>query len=93
MKENWKATGGYGTVGLELALSVLFGFFGGRALDNWLGTGPWLAVIGLGFGIATAIRFLYRALQRANAEAEKHEQAEKASRGKYHDDHDTESPD
>ena len=92
VKENWKATGGHGTVGLELVFSVLFGFFGGRALDNWLGTAPWLAVVGLGFGIATAIRFLYRALQRANKEAEKLEQEEKAARERYHDD-DRENPD
>lgn len=86
MKETWKVTGGYATVGLEFSISILFGLFGGRALDDWLGTEPWLAIVGFGFGLATGIRFLYRALQRANREAEKAEREEQEARRDYHDD-------
>jgi F0F1-type ATP synthase assembly protein I len=61
---DWRASGGMATVGLEIALSVLFGFLGGRWLDGRFGTDPWLMFVGLFFGVVTAARFLYRAAQR-----------------------------
>lgn len=66
-----KASGGYATVGMDIVLSIIFGFFGGRWLDGKLGTEPYLAVIGLAFGLAAAGRFLYRATRRANREMAK----------------------
>jgi F0F1-type ATP synthase assembly protein I len=53
------------TVGLELALSIAFGYYGGRWLDEKLGTEPWLQWIGLGFGLAAGALSLYRAVRRA----------------------------
>jgi ATP synthase protein I len=67
----WKDPGGFGTVGLEVVVSVLIGFFGGRWLDGRFGTTPWMAVIGLAFGVATAGRFLYRAAKRMQRQTEK----------------------
>lgn len=64
MRPDWRASGGMATVGMEIVLSVLFGFLGGRWLDGRWGTAPWLAIIGLVFGLLTAARFLYRAAQR-----------------------------
>jgi len=84
--QHWKGVGSYATVGLELALSVLVGLFGGRWLDQKLGTHGWLTVIGLGFGIAAGFRSVYRALIRANREAEVEEQRERERRRKFHDD-------
>jgi ATP synthase protein I len=60
----------YSTVGLELALSILFGMFGGRWLDGKLGTDPVLMLVGLGFGVATGFRFVYRAAQRMQKQTE-----------------------
>ena len=54
----------YSTVGLELVLSILFGFFGGRWLDTKFETTPWISVIGLAMGIVAGFRSLYRAHQR-----------------------------
>jgi F0F1-type ATP synthase assembly protein I len=58
----WKGIGSYGTIGLEMVLSVMFGMFGGRWLDGKFDTAPYLMLIGFGFGVATAVRALVRAL-------------------------------
>ena len=55
MTNAWKAAGGAGTIGLEVILSVLVGFFGGRWLDDKLHTHPYLAIAGFVFGIAAAV--------------------------------------
>jgi len=68
LRTNLKATGGYATVGMDIVLSIVFGFFGGRWLDGKLGTEPYLAILGLAFGLAAAGRFLYRATRRAERE-------------------------
>jgi F0F1-type ATP synthase assembly protein I len=83
VKQDWKGVGRYGTVGLELALSVLLGLFGGQFLDKHFGTAPWLTLIGTGYGIAAGVRALYRAAQRATREAEELDQREREQRKKY----------
>jgi ATP synthase protein I len=83
VKQDWKGVGRYGTVGLELALSVLVGLFGGQFLDKYFGTAPWLTLIGTGYGIAAGVRALYRAAQRATREAEELDQREREQRKKY----------
>lgn len=52
------------TVGLEILLSVAFGFLGGRWLDTKLGTHPYITIVGFLFGMAAATRFLVRAAKR-----------------------------
>ena len=84
----WKGIGKYSTVGLDLALSILVGLFGGRWLDRKLGSGNWLTLIGLGFGIAAGARTVWRALQAANREAEEQEQEERRKRNDFHEDED-----
>jgi ATP synthase protein I len=42
---------------------VLVGLALGYFLDRWLGTAPWLLLIGLGFGIAAAAWEFFRAVQ------------------------------
>lgn len=85
MRQNWKGIGSYWTVGLEFALSVLFGLFGGRWLDSKLHTGGWLTFIGVAFGIAAGYRTLWRALQRANRQAEREENEQRKKRSEFHD--------
>jgi len=84
----WKGIGRYSTVGLDLALSILLGLFGGRWLDHKLGSTPWLTMIGLGFGIAAGVRSVWRALQLANREAEEQERAERRARDEFNEDED-----
>ena len=71
MRPAWMAAGGNSTVGLEVILSILLGFFGGRWLDAHFGTAPYLAVVGFVFGVATAIRFLVRAARRMSRATER----------------------
>jgi len=42
-------------LGLEFSGSVLGGLIGGYYLDEWLGTKPWLLLIGVFGGLATAV--------------------------------------
>jgi hypothetical protein len=58
--QQWKAVGSFGTVGLEVVLCMLAGFFGGRWLDGKLGTEPYLAVVGFFFGIAAGAKAIFR---------------------------------
>lgn len=86
MQQHWKGIGSYGTVGLEFALSVLFGLAVGHWLDEKVEAGGWLTVIGFGFGLAAGARAIYRALLRANKEAEEAERQDQEARRKYHED-------
>lgn len=52
------------TIGTELAITVLLGFYGGRALDNWLDTEPWFLVAGVLVGVALGIFGIVQTLQR-----------------------------
>jgi F0F1-type ATP synthase assembly protein I len=85
VQQHWKGLGTYGTVGLELALSVFVGLFGGQWLDRRFGTEPWLTLLGLAFGAAAGFRSLWRALDKMNREAEKEEARARELRRKYHD--------
>jgi ATP synthase protein I len=48
-------------VGLTLVISTVLGLWGGYALDRWLGTAPWLMLVGLLLGIASGFVNLFRA--------------------------------
>ena len=66
----WKALGELSTVGITLVLSTVIGLAGGYYLDKWLGTGPWLTLIGLGLGIAAGFVNLFRTVNRAGREVD-----------------------
>jgi F0F1-type ATP synthase assembly protein I len=83
VKQDWKGVGRYGTVGLELVLSVVVGLFAGQFLDRRFHTAPWLTLVGTGYGVAAGIRALYRAAQRATREAEEFDRREREKRRKY----------
>lgn len=74
--KNLKGMGQYGTVGLEMVLSILFGLFIGTKLDAWLGTSPWLAVVWFGFGCAAAAKSVHRAWKGMQADAKREESEE-----------------
>jgi len=48
-------------VGLTLVISTVLGLAGGIVLDRWLGTAPWLMLVGLLLGIASGFVNLFRA--------------------------------
>jgi F0F1-type ATP synthase assembly protein I len=92
VKQNWKGLGTYGTVGLEFALSVLFGLFVGTWLDKKLGTHGWLTLIGFFFGLAAGTRSLYRVFKQAQRELEREERRERQARREYDDQTPSASP-
>ena len=85
MQQNWKGLAGPGTLGLEVALSVAVGLLGGAWLDQKFATKPWLTLIGLAYGLAAAVRAIYRALKTANRQLEELERAEREERKKFDD--------
>ena len=48
-KGAWKALGELSSIGLTLVLATVLGLGGGYYADRWLGTKPWLTLLGLGF--------------------------------------------
>ena len=62
----WKSLGELSTIGITLVLSTVIGLVGGYYLDRWLGTSPWLTMVGLLFGIAAGFVSLIRAVRRSN---------------------------
>jgi len=61
----WKALGELSTVGLTLVVATVLGLAGGYYLAGWLGTSPWLTLIGLLLGIAAGFVNLFRSVKRA----------------------------
>ncbi len=68
-----KKGGNYGAASLYLAVptllaaSILIGFFLGRWADEKLGTEPYLMLVGLVLGMATAGREIYRLIKKVEA--------------------------
>ena len=54
------------SLGTLLFSCVAVGLGGGYVADRWLGTQPWLLLIGLGLGIAAAGVNFYRTIKALN---------------------------
>ncbi len=80
MRSDLKGLGDYGTVGLDLVLSILVGFFGGRWLDGKLGTQGWLTLIGFVLGTIAGFRSLYGAAVKMRKETEAEDERERRTR-------------
>ena len=61
----WKALGELSSIGLTLVIATVMGLVGGYYLDRWLGTTPWLLLLGLVLGIAAGFVNLFRSVKRA----------------------------
>jgi ATP synthase protein I len=64
----WRPLATLATVGLTFVVATAGATVGGYFLDRWLGSTPWLTLIGLGLGIAAGFRDLFRTLKRAEQE-------------------------
>jgi ATP synthase protein I len=60
----------FASAGLELAIAIVVGYFGGGFLDGWLGTAPYLAYGGLVLGIVAGFRNLFVLARGAQKQAE-----------------------
>jgi len=71
--ERWKETYEAATVasvGIEMGLAVVVGWFIGYSLDNWLGTGPYMMLLWTLCGIAAGFKGLWRVAQQAKKQDE-----------------------
>ena len=59
-RKQLRQVGRLSTIGIEIALSIVFGILGGRWLDGKLNTAPFLTVLGMALGVAAGFRSLYR---------------------------------
>ena len=75
-REQLKQLGSLSTIGLELGLSIVLGYLGGRWLDGKLGTEPWLQWIGLALGLAAGALSLYRVVRRAQRMMEEEDKSQ-----------------
>ena len=75
-REQLKQLGSLSTIGLELGLSIVLGYLGGRWLDGERGTEPWLKWIGLALGLAAGARSLYRVVRRAQRMMEEEDESQ-----------------
>jgi ATP synthase protein I len=73
VKQELKAIGSFGTLGLEVVLCMLVGFLGGRWLDGRFGTAPYVSLVGLAFGIAAGVKAIVRSAREMRAITEKEE--------------------
>ncbi len=60
----WRELGSYAFVGTTFVTCVVVGLAGGYWADRWLGTQPWLLLLGLGLGIAAGFVNLFRAIKQ-----------------------------
>jgi len=58
-RETWNAFMTYGTLGLEMGLSVAIGIGIGYYLDRYFGTAPILTLVFLIFGLIAGMKRLY----------------------------------
>jgi ATP synthase protein I len=68
--EIFKALLTYGTLGLEMGLSVAIGIGIGYFLDRRFETSPILSIVFLMFGIAAGLKRLYEVWKKAERESE-----------------------
>ena len=55
--------GRYGTIGLEMVISVVIGLLLGWWMDSLFNTKPWLTLVFMLFGIAAGFKGLFRVLK------------------------------
>lgn len=58
----------YGGIGIQIAISLALGWFGGQWLDEKLGTAPWLGWVGFGLGLAAGSKGLYDLVKKTDLE-------------------------
>lgn len=50
------------TIGMEMAITVLLGYYGGKYLDGRFATGPWFLLAGVLVGLAVGVVGVYKTL-------------------------------
>ena len=66
----WRALGGLASAGMAFVVATAGGSLVGYFLDRWLGSSPWLTLIGLGLGIVAGFRELFRLIKASEREGQ-----------------------
>lgn len=67
-KRMMKQAGKYSFIGIEFGVSVVIGYFIGSWLDSRFDTSPWLTLVFILLGLASASRDLFRLARRYKRE-------------------------
>jgi F0F1-type ATP synthase assembly protein I len=70
-KKMWETAASAGAVGIEIAVAIVIGYFGGQYLDRKLGVAPWLTWVGFAAGVGAGIKALIRVVRNYNKSLEK----------------------
>lgn len=71
-----KSVGKYGSVGLELIISMAIGYYAGHWLDGRFGT-TWIALVGFLLGCYAGFRALFKAAKTMQRDIENDEKLER----------------
>lgn len=52
---------------MSIVVALVLGFGGGMALDNWLGTAPWLRFLGFFLGLAAGVLNVSRVMRETGS--------------------------
>ena len=63
-------------VSSDLLAGLFVGVVLGLLLDRWLGTSPWLLLVGIGVGFAAGVRNLYRTVSQMNEAPEDEDESD-----------------
>ena len=61
----FKSLGEVASIGMTMVAATVIGLGAGYYGDRWLGTSPWLTLVGLLFGIAAGFVNLFRSVKAA----------------------------
>jgi ATP synthase protein I len=61
----WKGLAELTSIGMTMVLCTVIGLAGGYFGDRWLGTSPWLTLVGLLLGIVAGFVNLFRSVKNA----------------------------
>ena len=62
-KKMWGTAASASAVGIEIAVALSIGYFGGQYLDRRLGVAPWLTWVGFAAGVGASIKALVRVVR------------------------------
>jgi F0F1-type ATP synthase assembly protein I len=72
-KKMWGTAASASAVGIEIAVAIGLGYFGGQYLDRKLGVAPWLTWVGFAAGVGASIKALIRVVHSYNKSLEQDE--------------------